>query len=242
MANGIRINIRITNTSDRSSSVGLRFLLDTYLGEGRREAPFFTDQRSLTEEALLEGDASDRWWVSGNNRMGLMGNISPVEGTKPDFIHFANWKRFNDVTWRLSYVPGRNFNFLPYSIGDSAVCYYFNPLPLDRGASRILSVFLALENGQGFSSVSYPGALDQPPNLQETSREPPPRELQPAFQASAVESEDNTLNTDLRLLQEMLDLLNAYIADERTLSDEDLSEMEKAVDILKNRYGFSMNR
>jgi hypothetical protein len=225
--------MRITNTSDRLSSVGLRFLLDTYLGENGREAPFFTDQRSFTAEALLEGEVSDRWWVSRNNRMGLMGNISPAGGIKPDLIHFANWKRFNDVTWKASYVQGRNFNFLPYSIGDSAVCYYFNPLPLDRGASRILSVFLALEDGQGFASLSYPGAPDQlPHNLQEPPGEPPP-----AFQASAVESEDNTLNTDLRLLQEMLDLLNAYIADEKALSDEDLSEMEKAVKTLKNRYG-----
>jgi hypothetical protein len=153
LCNGVRINICIENRGEQVVA-GLRLLLDTSLGEGREPGvPFVTDLRQISSETVIDRSDTDRWWISRNDRLGLMGSISGTDLTRPDLIHFANWKRFNDTPWKLSYTSGRNFNLPPYSIGDSAVCYYFDPRVLTSGESLTISLILAAEDVNGFTLV-----------------------------------------------------------------------------------------
>jgi hypothetical protein len=151
LSGGIRMTVRIENKNEQQLAVGLRFLLDTYLGEKRSSPSFITDVRSIFSETVITTGDTDRWWVSRNDTLGLMGSIPGTEGMKNNFIHMANWKRLNDVPWKTGYAQGRNFNLLPYSVGDSAVCYYYEPVPLARGEERTVSIQLAVEDEGGFA-------------------------------------------------------------------------------------------
>ncbi|MDR1253374.1 MAG: hypothetical protein LBK62_14630 [Treponema sp.] len=156
--NGVKITVRLENKDSRQSRVGMRMLIDTNLGEGFGENHFVTDTQVITAETIVTGDTGDRWWVSQNSRLSLMGSIFAGVDTQPDFLHFANWKRLNDLPWKVGYTQGRNFNYLPYSMGDSAVCYYYEPAPLPSGETTSHSIFLAVEDpaGFGFKAVISP--------------------------------------------------------------------------------------
>ncbi|WP_461251722.1 hypothetical protein, partial [Treponema sp. R8-4-B8] len=147
--NGVMITIKVQNTSSVKSAIGVRLLLDTTLGEGRRRVPFLTNTQVITSETLLEGHSSELFWLSRGSKTSLMGSIvNPVEslGKGPELIHIANWKRLNDAPWKLNFTQGRSFNNLPHSVGDSAVCYYFGPEILDREKILTYTLFLTTED------------------------------------------------------------------------------------------------
>ena len=150
VANGVMITLTFENIATQISSVGLRMLIDTDLGEGRKQVPFITNTQIVASEMILEGNAEERFWVSRGKNVALMGSIiSPVDEENekgPDLVHMANWKRLNDSSWRLRYMKGRSFNFLPNSIRDSAVSYYFGPVMLDRGVESTYTIYLTTED------------------------------------------------------------------------------------------------
>jgi len=151
--NGIKITITIKNNGDKSLSTGLRMFLDTTLGEKNKDFHFITNRQLLSKEALFNTSSEDMFWVSKNSDYSLMGSILPpvkapasVSSKPPDYVHFANWRRLYNVPWTLTYKPGRSFNYRPYSLRDSAVCYYWDPAPLEKGDTFTYSVYLATED------------------------------------------------------------------------------------------------
>jgi hypothetical protein len=165
--NGVKLAIRVENTGTGTANVGLRVLIDTNLGEGFGAIPFETDLRRVSAEAGIDGAAEDQWWLSRNGRLSLMGSIFAGADQKPDFLHFANWKRLNDMPWKTGYAQGRNFNYPPYSMGDSAVCYYYDPAPLQPRERRIYGIFLAAGEtaGLGFRPGSEFDGREEDLNL-----------------------------------------------------------------------------
>jgi hypothetical protein len=151
LSNGIKMTVWVKNLAAQETVMaGLRILLDTSLGEGFGDVPFVTDTRNIQSETALTADDSDQWWISENGRLSLMGSIVAGMDRRPDFLHFANWKRLNDMPWKVGYLEGRNFNYPPYSIGDSAVSYYYEPAPLPPGETKSYAVYLAAADGGGF--------------------------------------------------------------------------------------------
>jgi hypothetical protein len=143
--NGVMITINIHNVSESQSSVGLRFIIDTILSEGRGRGSFIVGDRTVTRETLFTGETGERYWVSRGQRVSLMGNIAAPAGYNiiaPDFVHMANWDRLYGASWRLRYSQRRSFN----PRGDSAVCYYYEPLTLESGASVTYTIFLTTED------------------------------------------------------------------------------------------------
>lgn len=136
LQNGLRVMITLENKTERPITAGARFLLDTFLSEKNANPSFTTDRRTITSEALLTNADSDSFWTDANNDISLFGSIDIGSPTGPDSIHFANWKRLNDARWSVPFQPRRNFNLLPFSIRDTAVCYYFDPRPLPPGEQR----------------------------------------------------------------------------------------------------------
>lgn len=121
--NGVQIDISITNLGERSTSVGARLLLDTYLGE--RSNSHFTSSLNgqITGEAEVQPSDRETFIRSGeaDSADGLQVMISGPGITTPDQVAVANWKRLSDSDWQYVVNSDRNFNRLPYSINDSAV-------------------------------------------------------------------------------------------------------------------------
>jgi hypothetical protein len=221
--NGIKIIIRIENRSSRQAVIGARLILDTSLGEGISRPHFITDNRSIGAETMVDKKGSDRWWISRNDRLSLMGSI---KDENPDSLLFVNWKRISEVPWKVGYLAGRNFSLPPYSVDDSAVCYYFEPLPLARGEIRNCSLLLALEDEGGFSSpVSnsqpvFSHLLDETTALLETGDSP-----------------DMSRDQALALLEDLIGQIDSRIQS-GVITDTEINVIELIIERLKTQYGF----
>jgi hypothetical protein len=263
-ANGIRIAITIKNKTNEDLTVGFRVLIDTHLGEGRGNTPFNTDTLTISKEALVDSSSGENFWISRGTRLALMGNItSPDKSSfkRPDFVHFANWKKLNDVSWKAPFYEGRSFNYTHYSVEDSAVCYYYEPELLSSYDTFDYEIFLTTEDIAWYQEpgIVRPAAAQpafQPletPVAQETPQEaiietPPtviestpssrsarfegiPATIDAAVEEAALYGEDQNL-TIFRRLQEVLD---KFIAGEIELNEQDLLDVEMSIDKYGNR-------
>lgn len=247
-ANGIRVRIRIINKSDEEPDVGLRMVIDTSLGEGRKNIPFITENINIKNEKIIESSSDERYWISRGKDISLMGSIAdPFDNRakKPDYLHFANWKKLSDVPWKASYHEGRSFNKLPYSIGDSAVSYYWEPSFLGKGKTLIYNVYLTTEDGEWYHPETNGIQVNPAPvnpfveeSTPETPSVPYEQVSQPAFNMSLLENEARALSARtgedynviiLRLLQ---NTLNRFIAGEISLNENDLRQIDAAIERL----------
>jgi len=254
MANGVKITMSIQNTGTERSFVGLRMLIDTDLDEKNNDTPILTNTQVVSSELLIEGNSNDRFWVSRGNKISLMGSIiNPVEtlGKGPDLVHIANWKRLRDAPWRLTYLKGRSFNNLPYSAGDSAVCYYFGPEMVDRNKILTYTVFLTTEDSQWYKHAEPPFNMtasiiseisDKPEQKQpvavpvvQPKKEPAPEEELTinisALEAQAsLEAAATNENEDVIILTKLQDILNQFIEGQIKINERDLAEIEKFIE------------
>jgi hypothetical protein len=215
------MKISVTNLTAGTLSVGVRLCLDTYLGESKL-AHFRTDSQMEIngERTLLPADGL-RYWVSAAPEgqagreeapTGLFSLISGAEVTVPDRVVFANWKRLSEAPWVYETSPSRNFNLVPYSINDSAVCQYYDPLPLPAKATR--EIVLVLGNLTGLSTAGAAAVVaTQPPGP----------------------TEPQTLQEELKLLDSLLQKLAGYLAPGATVRDEDIRLMRETLSGIKNR-------
>ena len=221
LTNGVRITITVTNKGERPVDTGVRLLIDTTLGE-KKSPHFATDIRQINGEAVIDGSSADAYWTSKNDRLTLMGSVAGQNLTRPDTIHFANWKRLNDTPWKIPYVPERNFNLLPYSIDDSAVCYYFEPVSIPKGGSRTIAIVLSSGDELGFAQSS---------NV--------PDELSALIRDSAKLEDGyfNSIRTDLITLRDLAVRLDGYIASGAAVTDEELAAIGLLISRIRSKYG-----
>jgi len=251
-ANGIRITIQIINTGEEEPEVGLRLIIDTVLGEGRKNIPFITDNLSIKKEKIIESSSDEKYWISRSKDISLMGSIAdPLDdnAVKPDFLHFANWKKLSDVPWKASYHEGRSFNKLPYSVGDCAVAYYWNPVVLEMGRVLTYTVYLTTEDTAWYQQPKYYAAPVKPtpkpaPVIEEKPAEIPAvvsaaEEAQlpaPEINIAVIEKEAHETSQktgedkDIVALRLMQNVLNRFIGGEISLSEIDLQKIENAVE------------
>lgn len=211
--NGVTITITVTNRGNKPVEAGIRYLIDTSLGEGG-DVHFLTDKRRISGET--ETVSEENFWISENGEFGIMGTASGPDASGPDTsgadaVHFANWKRLNEVSWKSGLFQGRNFNLLPYSIGDSAVCYYFEPAVLEAGRSRAVSFSLAVKDEMGFAGTMTAGA-------EETG----------SSRAAMLE--------DITALREIAAAADKHMTD-GTMDEEELAVLELELSRLKTKYG-----
>jgi hypothetical protein len=255
-ANGVRITFLIENKSWRRAQAGLRLLLDTKLGE-TSFTPFTTAGRSIEDETLVDSFSftRDRFWVSGSPvELALMGSISSAVDRVPDRIHIANWKRLNDVPWSLDFVQGRNFNYPPYSIRDSALAYYYEPVRINRGESDSFYLLLASWDARDFKSVRSPEIPRTPPApdspdsavLSGSGGFPGPGGEPPVY--PPVWEEQNRiavppaanpaiLRSDYNALLDIIERVDACLEAGVPMNDEEISGIELDLDRIRSRYG-----
>ncbi len=158
VTDGVKIVLKLNNISQKETSVGVRFCLDTYLGE-ESQPHFSTDlHREINRELSINEDSMVRYWMSlSKDPTDLFGLQSVTSGggiTLPERLVFANWKRLTDATWFYNASSTRNFNSLPYSINDSAVCQYYASMPLKSGETREITLLLGNYNPKGYVTVA----------------------------------------------------------------------------------------
>ncbi|MDR0388999.1 MAG: hypothetical protein LBH73_02925 [Spirochaetaceae bacterium] len=225
-ADGISIVVRAENKSNRASRIGLRFFLDTNLGEGER-GHFTTDRRPVEGEFRYTGENSDLWWASRNRNCGFFGGLS--DGA--DEVIIGNWKRLNDAAWKISVQEGRNFNLLPYSVNDSAVAYYFEPVSVAAGDGREGRLwFSAAKGGEGIAAAPLPRDTllwpDQVFDFGGNILSLPGRPLDPGSRDTRA---------DLTAVQELITRIDGYITS-GTITEEELSALELGFQQLKAPY------
>ena len=214
--NGIKISFTLENRGDRQIMAGARFLLDTNLGESGFHLT--TDKRTISSETLLTSIDGDSFWKDKNNTISVTGNLFTGSPQDPDSIHFANWKKLNDIPWKADYNPGKNFNLLPYSVGDSALCYYYEIRPLSRGEKRSFSQYIFLNSEKFINSIFKPAGE----SIQDI-----PSVTYPSF--------SGTIEQDMAAIKILINRINDLMAS--GASEEELAYMEIALNSLRSKYG-----
>jgi hypothetical protein len=189
----VAVSVTIRNDSDREVSVGLRLLLDTYLGEA--SFPHFRTDREREINSELTYTAADMpaWWMSRSSRSSRApenpGLLVPLRGegvTPPDLLVLANWKRLSESPWLYETAAARSFSELPYSINDSAACLYYGPAPLPAGASRTCQLVLSGAKEPALASAAPPAAAPEAPSAPAAGAAAPAAAAPPAAPAAGT--------------------------------------------------------
>jgi len=227
-ANGIMITTTVHNKSNEDIMFGLRFLLDTELGERRGMFPFVTENHIIMDELLLDNSSEERYWMSRGEIVSLMGSIvNPVDNNAatPDFIHFANWKRLNDVPWKLRYAEGRSFTYYPYSINDSAVCYYYEPTLLFSGRTNTYTIFLTTQDSDWY----YPPEVESTAQYIVRNLSERTVSIVTLNDTELLEARRTNPNIERVTLPLLREILHMFVTGDLVLTEQDIEEIEKII-------------
>ncbi len=133
------LRMRISNRGRRSRSVGVRYLIDTWLGE-HANAHFETGWgTSVTaERTFTSGDEA----VVSSGPDGVF-RLKLDRGTGQSAVSVANRQRLSDAGW--AYSPGRErgFSLPPFSVQDSAVHIVYDREELEPGDTRTIETWFS---------------------------------------------------------------------------------------------------
>ncbi|MCD6122573.1 MAG: hypothetical protein J7K04_12115 [Spirochaetales bacterium] len=227
LANGVKIEIDIKNLSEQSFSVGLRFLLDTYLGEDSY-IHFKTDRvNQIVKEQTITRANMVKYWVSpkqGNADQFGLECITTGKGiTVPDSIVFANWKRLNDSSWSYKTSVSRNFSLLPYSINDSAVAQYYNPENLSKNMTRKIVIVLGKYDAKGYDISSNQNKT----NLNSL--------LKKAVSGEGISDKYLSAQADLSTVNKLLVQIDDALKSYETISNDKVEFIEEILNGLKEK-------
>jgi hypothetical protein len=227
LADGVRVTFSLENISEREVSLGIRYLIDTWLGE-KSGVHFYTDKRPRigSETEILRSDA-DAWIATPSGpypqavKSGFMIQIAGDGVDRPDRALLANWKRLSDATWGFAANSQRNFTVTPYSINDSAVALFWEPVSVARGGTRSVSFVMGALNEKGY-----------PTSVAKASNE----EL---FAASVLDTpppdKATSMAADLVAVRDLINWIDRATAAGGTITPDDLSTWKKILDRLEER-------
>jgi hypothetical protein len=237
--NGFNITITVTNKGDRNANVGLRFIVDTHLGENEKNVSFLTNKRIITSETRIDGRSGELYWISRHNNLSLMGSIVDLhnpDAKVPDYVDIANWSRLYNAHWLLLYSAGRSFSNLPYSFNDSAVCYYYNPEILEKDRTFTYSIFLTTEDIDWYTTERQ---NVYSPFLATEDIDWNTPEMQNVYSpvlTQDIQYDDAFSDTNLLMLYRLQEILNQFINGEIYLNENDLADIEKSIETHKARF------
>jgi hypothetical protein len=216
---GVRFDISIENTSDREVAIGLKTVLDTYLGE-KSQNHFYSDYRSISSETVLTKDSKDNWIVSGSkgSPLGLM-LILKDENTQPaDKVYLANWSKLNTLTDFADFKANQNFTVQPYSINDSAIGLFYSPIKIESAGRATFSFTIGNKNSKGFRTET----------LSQTTAEPPAQAGVDAKASDAYLSDSILLS-----INDLLRLIDERLQSPDDTSAADIENLRKQVESLE---------
>jgi hypothetical protein len=221
LADGVRVSFSLENISEREASLGLRCLLDTWLGE-KSGAHFATDKRPrISEETAILPTDADTWLASPGDKASFMVQFAGPGIDRPDRVLLSNWKRLSDASWGFDANPQRNFTLVPYSINDSAAALFWDPLSVPRGGTRKLSFAMGSLNEKG-----YPAADGK------TSTE---AIFAATVLGTAAPDAATSMAADLVAARDLIGRIDRAIAEGGTISADELAAWRKILDRLEER-------
>ena len=227
LADGVMLKFTIKNISSQRLAVGLRYLIDTYLGEGK-QSHFLNDYASpINHETGFTSTSAPKYILSPYNNSpdkGLMIMLRSPGVTLPDSAVCANWKRLSDSAWDYAVNTSRNFSRPPYSINDSAVLLNYQPGPLTPGAERSIVLALGYYAPGGFSPSLAEGN-EKIGNLVASLSEEDP----------AAASGKGNPEAELAAVRELISQVDDLLAAGEEIPEEKLLLLRQLMDTLKTR-------
>ena len=221
LADGLRITFEIENISEHEAALGLRYLVDTWLGE-KSGTHFVTDKRPRqSTEALIAAADGDAWIETPGDLANFMIQLSGPGVDRPDKAILANWKRLSDAPWAFDVNPQRNFTLVPYSINDSAVALYWEPITVARGATRRVAFSMGNFNDKG-----YPAPTGETPTEQIFAS---------TVLGAGTPDETTSMAADLVSVRDLITRIDRALATGSAISDDELATWRKILDRLEER-------
>lgn len=137
----IEISTVMTNNGDTSHEVGLRYAMDTMVGDNDY-APFYIPGiGSTTTQTFLSGDEIPQYWQAfddiTNPTVIAQGTLYRSIDERPDEVIFGNYGELSSYDWDVYYSEGSENN-------DSAVSLRWNPVTLEPGESRVYKTWYGI--------------------------------------------------------------------------------------------------
>jgi len=127
----VDISYTIWNKDNRDHNIGIRILLDTYLGKSDGSPFRIPGVGTITSEKEFVGNQVPGYWYSyddlGEPTVRAQGTVIIEGSPTPNRIVYASWERFNKYLWDFKIKPGRSFRRAIIGPPDSSVAVYWNP-------------------------------------------------------------------------------------------------------------------
>jgi hypothetical protein len=221
LADGVRVSFELENVSERESMLGLRVLIDTWLGEKSGVHFRTAKQQRIGAETALTPSGEDTWVASPGDRASFMVQYAGDGLEGPDEVLLSNWKRLADAPWGYDANPQRNFTLVPYSINDSAIALYWEPKPVSRGGTRKASFVMGSLNEAGYRAPDGKTKTEE------------------IFAATVLSTGSpdaaTSLAADLVAVRDLVSRIDRAIAAGGTISDEELAAWRKIIERLEER-------
>ena len=121
-----------------------------------------------------------------------------------------------------------NFNLMPYSINDSAVCMYYEPIPLPAQGSREIVLVLANASLSGYGQRTETATTTVQDAVQ-----PPVDDLQAL--RDRLSSESASIFDHLDDLNSLIEKINKLLSSGEEISDEEVRLMEEILSVIKDK-------
>ncbi|MBU1076212.1 MAG: hypothetical protein KKH98_02895, partial [Spirochaetes bacterium] len=162
----IEISYDIENTDTQQHDIGIRIMLDTYLGK-EDGAPFRIPGRGpVTTELFLSKSMIPSYWYAFDD---LMNSTIRAQGTllkrntlKPDKVVYASWIKFSENLWDFSLEEGKSFRRTPLGPLDSAVAVYWYPRRINPKESFQVKTYYGIYGADVHSGISLSASLCGP--------------------------------------------------------------------------------
>jgi hypothetical protein len=222
LADGLKVGFSIENISEREASIGLRYILDTWLGE-KSGLHFASDSRpKIAEESVILPSDADSWVASQGEKASFMVQFGGAGIDRPDKVVLANWKRLSDAPWNFDINPQRNFTLVPYSINDSAIALYWGPAALGRGATKSISFMMGTFNAKGYPSDA-------------TAKSSTEAIFEATVLGQAAPDAGTSMAVDLVAVRDLLGRIDRALAEGGSVSSDELTAWGKILDRLEER-------
>lgn len=226
---GILMKVKVDNLSQTAQEIGIRILLDTLRGENGGSHFTLAGGVEVARETALSRNFP-AYWVSGDPSGTALQLMVNARGTTlPSQIVFANWKRLDSVNW-IYQGRDRNFNYLPYSVNDSAVSHWYDPVMVEANLSREIMVPLGLYSATGHTAAGSASPASPGPSGSSGDSIP---------QTPVVRDNPDVFIDDLRddlyKVNQILLLIEEAIRTEEESGGVDPSELESQVMDLEKR-------
>ncbi len=232
---GVKITIHIDNQSETQQNIGISYLLDTYIGEDGKTHFITSSGMHIQAETYYTSDLPEYFITPLNTDSSFKGFQCMLKGpgiTIPEKVIFANWKRLKENIFSFRVQNSRNFNFLPYSINDSASALYYNSQPLGSGKSREINLILGAATGSLFLGTNASTETSEINKLY----------IQTVQKKHDTADIETSLKTDLLAVNDLLKKINDNLSSPELVSKENITMMKQIIENLEQRKKLYENR